>query len=85
MRETVTIQLGGFANFIGSHFWNFQDELLGLASDPESDPVFKNPYRNATGTADKSKESNASEKQNLVSNPRNNVSEEVRDSYGPWI
>ncbi|KAK4833333.1 hypothetical protein QYF36_002955 [Acer negundo] len=28
------------------------------------------------GTTDKSEESNASEKQNLVSNPRNNVSEE---------
>ncbi|GAB4848947.1 hypothetical protein Ancab_003761 [Ancistrocladus abbreviatus] len=42
MREIVTVQVGGFANFIGSHFWNFQDELVGLASDPESDPVFKN-------------------------------------------
>lgn len=38
MREVVTIQVGGFANFIGSHFWNFQDELLGL----DNDPVFKN-------------------------------------------
>lgn len=27
MREIVTIQVGGFANFIGSHFWNFQVEL----------------------------------------------------------
>ncbi|CAK7339406.1 unnamed protein product [Dovyalis caffra] len=42
MRELVTVQVGGFANFIGSHFWNFQDELLGLAGDPDSDPVFKN-------------------------------------------
>lgn len=42
MRELVTVQVGGFANFIGSHFWNFQDELLGLASDPEADPVFRN-------------------------------------------
>ncbi|KAJ8899562.1 hypothetical protein K2173_018536 [Erythroxylum novogranatense] len=41
MRELVTLQVGSFANFIGSHFWNFQDELLGLASDPDSDPVFK--------------------------------------------
>lgn len=24
MREMVTIQVGGYANFIGSHFWNFQ-------------------------------------------------------------
>ncbi|XP_011002490.1 PREDICTED: protein misato homolog 1 [Populus euphratica] len=42
MRELVTVQVGGFANFVGSHFWNFQDELLGLAGDPDSDPVFKN-------------------------------------------
>ncbi|KAK9705006.1 hypothetical protein RND81_07G026300 [Saponaria officinalis] len=42
MREVVTVQVGGFANFIGSHFWNFQDELLGLAGEPGSDPVFKN-------------------------------------------
>ncbi|CAN8328190.1 unnamed protein product [Cochlearia groenlandica] len=41
MREIVTIQVGDFANFVGSHFWNFQDELLGLASDPESDPIFR--------------------------------------------
>lgn len=42
MKEIVTIQVGGFANYIGSHFWNFQDELLGLAADPYSDPVFTN-------------------------------------------
>ncbi|XP_010263736.1 PREDICTED: protein misato homolog 1 isoform X2 [Nelumbo nucifera] len=42
MREIVTIQVGSFANFIGSHFWNFQDELLGLVDDPHGDPVFKN-------------------------------------------
>lgn len=41
MREIVTVQVGGFANFIGSHFWNFQDELLGLALDPNNDPVFR--------------------------------------------
>ncbi|KAI4325512.1 hypothetical protein MLD38_030900 [Melastoma candidum] len=42
MREIVTLQVGGFANFVGSHFWNFQDELLGLAEDPHADDVFKN-------------------------------------------
>ncbi|XP_050206826.1 uncharacterized protein LOC126656327 [Mercurialis annua] len=42
MREIVTVQVGDFANFIGSHFWNFQDELLGLAADPGSNPLFKN-------------------------------------------
>ncbi|KDO79314.1 hypothetical protein CISIN_1g0109571mg, partial [Citrus sinensis] len=46
MREIVTVQVGGFANFIGSHFWNFQDELLGLASDPNNDPVFRNQCLN---------------------------------------
>lgn len=38
----MTVQVGGYANFIGSHFWNFQDELLGLADNPESDEIFKN-------------------------------------------
>ncbi|XP_016500479.1 uncharacterized protein LOC107818914 [Nicotiana tabacum] len=42
MREIVTVQVGNYANFIGSHFWNFQDELLGLAESPESDQVFIN-------------------------------------------
>ncbi|GAV89054.1 Misat_Myo_SegII domain-containing protein [Cephalotus follicularis] len=42
MKEIVSIQVGGFANFVGSHFWNFQDELLGLAADPNADLVFKN-------------------------------------------
>uniref|UniRef100_A0A7N0T9D6 Uncharacterized protein n=2 Tax=Kalanchoe fedtschenkoi TaxID=63787 RepID=A0A7N0T9D6_KALFE len=46
MREIVTIQVGGFANFIGSHYWNFQDELLGLSGDPLSDPVFKDQHVN---------------------------------------
>lgn len=42
MKEIVTIQVGNYANFVGSHFWNFQDELLGLADSPDSDQVFKN-------------------------------------------
>ncbi|KAK7367506.1 hypothetical protein VNO80_09518 [Phaseolus coccineus] len=42
MKEIVTLQVGDFANFVGSHFWNFQDELLGLAGDPSADSVFKN-------------------------------------------
>ncbi|KQJ86078.1 protein misato homolog 1 [Brachypodium distachyon] len=41
MREVVTVQVGGFANFVGSHFWNFQDELLGLADDPAADAAFR--------------------------------------------
>ncbi|XP_057481392.1 uncharacterized protein LOC130773935 isoform X2 [Actinidia eriantha] len=46
MREIVTIQAGDYANFIGSHFWNFQDELLGLAEDPQDDVVFRNQCLN---------------------------------------
>ncbi|RZC45220.1 hypothetical protein C5167_038161 [Papaver somniferum] len=42
MKEIVTIQVGGYANFIGSHFWNFQDDLLGLADDPHGNEVFRN-------------------------------------------
>lgn len=42
MKEIVTIQVGDYANYVGSHFWNFQDELIGLAGDPQSDSVFKN-------------------------------------------
>lgn len=38
----MTVQVGGFANYIGSHFWNFQDELLGLAEQPHGDPVYRN-------------------------------------------
>lgn len=28
--EVLTLQLGSFANYVGTHYWNFQDELLGL-------------------------------------------------------
>ncbi|XP_004511967.1 uncharacterized protein [Cicer arietinum] len=42
MKEIVTIQVGDYANYVGSHFWNFQDELIGLAGDPQADSVFKN-------------------------------------------
>lgn len=41
MKEVVTIQVGNYANFVGSHFWNFQDELMGLADSPESSEVFR--------------------------------------------
>ncbi|KAK3262612.1 hypothetical protein CYMTET_28542 [Cymbomonas tetramitiformis] len=33
--EIITLQLGNYANFVGSHFWNFQDELLGRSSSGE--------------------------------------------------
>lgn len=41
MREIVTIQVGDFANYIGSHFWNFQDELIGLAEDQHGDSIYR--------------------------------------------
>jgi hypothetical protein len=31
MKEVVTLQFGTYANFVGAHFWNFQDEVLGRA------------------------------------------------------
>eukprot|EP00752_Nemacystus_decipiens_P006332 g5708.t1 len=30
--EIITLQVGRYANFVGTHFWNFQDELVLLAS-----------------------------------------------------
>ncbi|CAJ2646237.1 unnamed protein product [Trifolium pratense] len=42
MKEIVTIQVGDYANYVGSHFWNFQDELIGLAEDSQADSVYKN-------------------------------------------
>ena len=29
--QLVTLQLGDFANYVGAHFWNTQDEASGLA------------------------------------------------------
>ncbi|KAL3694334.1 hypothetical protein R1sor_007985 [Riccia sorocarpa] len=39
MREILTLQVGGYANFVGSHFWNFQDEILGLKEAGFEDPM----------------------------------------------
>eukprot|EP00850_Spirogloea_muscicola_P005974 SM000028S10068 [mRNA] locus=s28:205324:208188:+ [translate_table: standard] len=39
MREVVTLQVGSYANYIGAHFWNFQDELLGRESSPDNGEV----------------------------------------------
>ena len=32
MREVVSVQLGGYANYAGAHFWNLQDEALAAAA-----------------------------------------------------
>ncbi|KAI5063293.1 hypothetical protein GOP47_0021840 [Adiantum capillus-veneris] len=42
MKEIISIQVGGYANFVGSHFWNLQDELLGLQNDDERNSCFSN-------------------------------------------
>ena len=34
MREVVTVQVGGYANFVGSHFWNFQVPRLRNTLNP---------------------------------------------------
>ena len=30
-KELLTLQFGGYSNFVGAHFWNAQDELLSEA------------------------------------------------------
>ncbi|KAI8145038.1 tubulin domain-containing protein [Fennellomyces sp. T-0311] len=35
MREIVTLQLGNLANYVGTHFWNTQEEYFIYGSDPE--------------------------------------------------
>ncbi|KAL4458321.1 hypothetical protein ABPG75_013186 [Micractinium tetrahymenae] len=48
--EIITLQLGSFANYVGAHYWNFQDDLLGLqeqagwrgpAAAVDSDTLFR--------------------------------------------
>ncbi|KAG7219413.1 hypothetical protein INR49_006773 [Caranx melampygus] len=35
-REVLTLQLGHYANFVGTHWWNLQD--ASLSYDPETPP-----------------------------------------------
>jgi hypothetical protein len=30
-KELLTLQFGGYSNYVGAHFWNAQDELLSEA------------------------------------------------------
>jgi hypothetical protein len=40
MREIITLQIGPFANWAGSHFWNVQDDARHPPSyDENGDPV----------------------------------------------
>lgn len=42
MPEVLTLQIGNFANHVGTHFWNFQDEIAGrgegVADDDSGGP-----------------------------------------------
>jgi len=35
-REIMTLQLGGYSNFVGSHFWNIQEECMSYADDDDA-------------------------------------------------
>jgi len=37
MRETITLQLGGYSNYVGMHYWNYQEELLDAGEDMDSE------------------------------------------------
>lgn len=40
--EIVTLQFGTYANHVGAHFWNFQDESLGLRTSSSSSSTTTN-------------------------------------------
>ena len=31
--EQITLQIGSYSNYVGSHFWNFQDEIYKRCSN----------------------------------------------------
>ena len=35
--EQITIQIGSFSNYVGSHFWNFQDDIFGYCTNETAD------------------------------------------------
>ncbi|MGH0189894.1 UNVERIFIED_CONTAM: hypothetical protein FKN15_039219 [Acipenser sinensis] len=37
-REVVTLQLGHYANYVGTHWWNLQDASLCYDADPHNPP-----------------------------------------------
>ncbi|MBN3302388.1 MSTO1 protein, partial [Amia calva] len=38
-REVVTLQLGHYSNFVGTHWWNLQDASLSYDPDPNAPPT----------------------------------------------
>ena len=39
--EHISVQLGNYANYVGTHFWNYQDELYMRCMDEEVEPLYK--------------------------------------------
>ena len=39
--EQLTIQLGHYANYVGTHYWNFQDEVYLRCMDKETEPLYQ--------------------------------------------
>jgi hypothetical protein len=35
--EQITIQIGSFSNYVGTHFWNFQDDIFGYCTNENDD------------------------------------------------
>lgn len=42
MHEIITIQLGHYANFVGTHFWNTQESYFTYGESEEPSPVDHN-------------------------------------------
>ncbi len=33
MKELITLQFGDYSNFVGTHYWNFQEEYLNTLNE----------------------------------------------------
>lgn len=42
MNEQITLQLGSYSNYVGSHFWNFQDEAYAFLNDSPPESISEN-------------------------------------------
>jgi hypothetical protein len=43
--EQITIQLGSYSCYVGTHFWNFQDTLKGDGGEEEDDEDSNSSYQ----------------------------------------
>ena len=39
--EHLTIQLGNYANYVGTHYWNYQDELYMRCTHSDIAPLYE--------------------------------------------